>query len=230
MGVRTVQIENIGTVVLHKRANARHIRLSVTSSGIVRVTLPAWVPYRAGVAFAQSKADWIVTQLPEVIMLTHGFRVGKTHHIVFEVGAGNAISTRISGNLVRVLLPEGVSWRTEIAQAAARKAAVRTLKKEADQLLKVRLANLAEQYGYDFNSITIKQMTGRWGSCTDKTDITLNCYLMKLPWHLIDYVLMHELAHTRVMAHGQPFWSEMSKHLPNLASLRKEIKTHKPTL
>lgn len=230
MSVKTVYIEEIGTITLHKRANARSIRLSITQAGVSRVTLPSWVPYRAGIAFARSKAAWIAEQLPDQIVLTQGFTVGIAHHISFEAGTGSGVSTRLSGNQVRILLPTGVSWRSEAAQAAARTAAIRALKKEAKQILPSRLRLLADQHGYNFNSVSIKQLSGRWGSCTAQTDITLNCYLMKLPLNLIDYVLLHELAHTRVMAHGKLFWDEMSRYSPNLAHLRTEIKTHKPTL
>lgn len=230
MATKSVQVEGIGTLVLHKRANARSIRLSISQDGVPRVTLPSWVPYHAGVVFAQSKKQWIIDQIEPQVVLTDGFRVGKAHHIVFEAGSGASVSSRLTGTQVRILLPTGVSWRSDTAQAAARTAAIRGLKKEARQLLPNRLATLADQFGYSFNSVSIKQLKGRWGSCTDKADITLNCYLMKLPWELIDYVLLHELAHTSIMAHGHIFWAEMAEHSPNLARLRKEIKTHKPTL
>ncbi len=230
MSVKTVYLEEIGTITLHKRANARSIRLSITQTGVPRVTMPTWVPYRAGIAFARSKAAWITEQMPQQIVLSQGYVVGKAHHISFEAGTGNSVSTRLHGNQVRVLLPTGVSWRSDSAQTAAQSAAIRALKKEAKQILPNRLANLATTHGYKYRSVTIKQLSGRWGSCTAQGDITLNCYLMKLPWELIDYVLLHELAHTVVMAHGKPFWDQMSQHSPNLAHLRRAIKSQKPTL
>jgi predicted metal-dependent hydrolase len=53
---------------------------------------------------------------------------------------------------------------------------------------------------------------------------------MQLPWHLIDYVLLHELTHTKVMRHGAPFWEELERHAPTAKLLRKEINTHRPLL
>ena len=94
----------------------------------------------------------------------------------------------------------------------------------------MRLQTLAEQHGYDYKSVSIKQLKGRWGSCSEHKDIVLNCFLMELPWNLIDYVLLHELAHTRVMAHGAVFWNEMARVLPEVQSCRRQIKLHKPTL
>jgi len=53
---------------------------------------------------------------------------------------------------------------------------------------------------------------------------------MQLPWHLIDYVLLHELTHTKVMRHGAPFWKELERHVPRARALRKEIGSYHPIL
>jgi predicted metal-dependent hydrolase len=55
-------------------------------------------------------------------------------------------------------------------------------------------------------------------------------YLMQLPWHLIDYVLLHELTHTKVMQHGTPFWQELERHVPHAKRLRGEIREFHPIL
>ena len=53
---------------------------------------------------------------------------------------------------------------------------------------------------------------------------------MQLPWHLIDYVMLHELTHTKVMQHGAPFWRELELHVPHAKQLRKEIGEYHPIL
>jgi predicted metal-dependent hydrolase len=53
---------------------------------------------------------------------------------------------------------------------------------------------------------------------------------MQLPWELIDYVILHELVHTVVMAHGPKFWDELDKYVNNLAAKRKAIRSHQPAL
>lgn len=230
MATKTVDVEGIGHVTLLKRKGSRSIRISIAHTGEVRVSLPSWAPYSAAVAFVRTKAEWIAEQKPEVVLVEQGRQVGKAHHIHFEAGSGLSVTTRVTGNQARVLLPVGVRREDPAAQEAAQKVAIRVLKKEASFLLPNRLKTLADQHGYTYKSVSIKRLSGRWGSCSDQKDIILNCYLMQLPWDLIDYVLLHELAHTRVMAHGEPFWAEMGKHLPNLQAARKAIKLHKPTL
>ena len=115
-------------------------------------------------------------------------------------------------------------------QDKAHKASIRALKQEAERLLPERVEWFADHFGYKYKDVTIKQLKSRWGSCSSHQEITLNLFLMQLPWHLIDYVILHELAHTRVMRHGPPFWAELEEHLPNARKLRTEINTYQPVL
>ena len=230
MSVKRVELESIGTVALYKRKGARNVRLSISHDGEVRVTLPVWAPYKVGLDFLKTKTAWIQSQQTLPTLLEHGYRIGKAHHIHFESGQGSSISTRISGNEARILLPLGTRWDSIEAQSAAKKVGIKTLKKEAQQLLPNRLKTLADQHDFSFKDVSIKQLSGRWGSCNERTEIVLNCFLMQLPWDLIDYVLVHELVHTRVMAHGPMFWAEMDRVLPGAKELRSRIKAHKPVL
>lgn len=230
MAVKRIEIENIGTVALMKRRGARSVRLSIAHSGEVRVSLPIWAPYKVGIDFVNSKREWIIAQQPAVTYIKHKQRVGKAHHIVFGRADGDSIATRIVGNEIRVLMPGGAILTDAAVQTAAEKAAVRALKKEARGLLPMRLKQLATQHGFTYRTVAIKQLKGRWGSCTEKKDIVLNCFLMELPWHLIDYVLIHELTHTQIMAHGPVFWDEVGRHVSNLKTIRAEIKTYKPAV
>ncbi len=230
MAVKEVEVEDIGVVKLYKRRGARNVRLSIAHNGAVRVTIPLWAPYKVGMDFLMQRLEWIKAQQPESTFLAEGHVVGKAHHLHFESTTNNTVSTRLRGNQVVVLLPAGIHYTSDKAQQAAQKASIRALKKEATQLLPSRLKTLAAQYDYTYNSVAIKQLKGRWGSCSQHKDIVLNCFLMQLPWDLIDYVILHELAHTRVMAHGAPFWTEMERCLHDVKRHRKLIKEYKPTL
>jgi predicted metal-dependent hydrolase len=190
------------------------------------------VPYAAGAEFARSKRDWIKSQQPSTQPLRHGSKVGKAHRLAFipEVGR-TTLATRItSSGEVRIFHPAHRASHELPIQKAAERASIRALKQQGEKLLPQRLRALAEQHDFEYGKITVKQLKSRWGSCSSEKDIALNCFLMQLPWHLIDYVLLHELTHTRIMAHGKPFWDELGKYVPNLRSIRKEIKTHRPIL
>ena len=69
-----------------------------------------------------------------------------------------------------------------------------------------RLDELALQYDFQYNKISLRDQKSRWGSCSAHNNISLNKKLYFLPDHLRDYVLIHELAHTRQKNHSPAFW------------------------
>ena len=66
-------------------------------------------------------------------------------------------------------------------------------------------------------------MSKRWGSCTADNQIIINVEAVKLPYTLIDYLILHELCHTKVKDHSKAFWAELSKHQPNWRELDDKI-------
>lgn len=232
MAIKQVTLDEIGAVTLYKRRGNRSLRLSVTPRGEVRVSMPHWLPYKAGEQFALSKATWILEHQPKTAQtgLQHGQRIGKAHRLYFAPDYSAAkISTRLVQGEIRVTHPAAVTADHESVQSSARRASIRALRKEAERLLPQRLQALSVKTGLDYRNIGIKPLKTRWGSCSSAKDITLNVFLMQLPWHLIDYVLVHELTHTKVMRHGPPFWQELERHVPRARQLRKEINQHQPT-
>lgn len=232
MAIKQVELSEVGLVTLYKRKGAKHIRLSITSTGKVRVTLPTWVPYSAGIAFAKQKQSWIIRQKPPVTMLHNGMRIGQSHQLLFGTDPSrHKVATRLMKNgAIIVKIPPGNSINDETIQTAALKACIRALKNEAESVLPGRLREMAVQHGFSFHSVEVKYLKSRWGSCDNQQRIVLNCFLMQLPWHLIDYVLLHELMHTKIMTHGTKFWSALDEHVPDLAKIRKQIRSHQPTV
>ena len=232
MPVKQVIVPDLGPVSLYKRRGTRSLRLSIGHNGDIRVSLPYWVPYTVGAEFAASKRDWIKAQQTVPVPLAHGSRIGKAHRLYFLYESERkTLATRISGDGdIRVLLPAGLATESKEVQKAAERASIRALKQQAERLLPQRLATLARQHGFSYGEVSVKQLKSRWGSCNEQRDIALSCFLMQLPWHLIDYVLLHELTHTRIMAHGPRFWTELEQYIPDLKAIRKEIKAHRPVL
>ena len=91
-----------------------------------------------------------------------------------------------------------------------------------------RKNNLSMQHNLPYKSVKINSSSGRWGSCSTRGNINLSYYLVLLPKHLIDYVLLHELAHTREMNHGKRFWALLDRMTDGRAqALRTELRKYK---
>jgi predicted metal-dependent hydrolase len=88
-------------------------------------------------------------------------------------------------------------------------------KKETRQKIIGRLQQLAEQHGFTYNRVSIRKQRTRWGSCSAKGNISLNMKLVALPPELADYVILHELVHTRIHNHSKKFWAELDKYAGN---------------
>ena len=231
MPVKRVQVDQVGLVSLYKRSGVRSLRLTIGPSGEVRVTLPKWAPYKVAIEFVRSRRQWIRQHQPVAAgLLLPGDHVGKSHRLSFLPGTTGSITTRVTGTLVIIRGPAGRSWQDEQLQAAARKACLRALKRQAEQLLPMRVRQLAAQHGFSYRSVTIKQLKARWGSCNHRQELVFNLFLMQLPWELIDYVILHELQHTTILRHGPSFWDAMMQHTPDVLLLRKKIRTEQPVL
>jgi predicted metal-dependent hydrolase len=228
MAQKTFALPDVGEVIVAKRRGSRAIRLSVRSDGKVRVGIPYFVPYAAGLNFAQARKDWIINQQSKhpASILKEGDLIGKSHRL--RLVSGQRLAARIRDTELLVSVPAGTEARQ--LQLAIVRGAERALKAQAEHLLPQRLAELAAQYGYKTSSLQIKKLTSRWGSCSRQGKITLNYFLMQLPWSLIDYVILHELVHTRHFDHSKAFWEELSSHIPDARSRQKTIRAYKTSI
>lgn len=231
MAVKYQTLPGLGKIALYKRRGNRSIRLTVSSGGEVRVSLPPWLPYVAAERFVMSKRGWILERLSnsQQRQLKHGQQVGKAHRLVFEPKT-SALRVSLRQNEIRISHPLSASSLDIEIQSAARRGCIRALRSEAEQLLPNRLQSLSAQTGLTYSNVAVKHLKSRWGSCSSTGEIVLNLFLMQLPWHLIDYVLVHELTHTKVMRHGPPFWRELLQHSPQAKILKKEIAEYHPNI
>ena len=86
---------------------------------------------------------------------------------------------------------------------------------EARRYLPARLAVLAAEHGFRFGKVSIRGQRTRWGSCSSRGNISLNWRLIKAPRFASDYVLLHELLHTRYLHHGSRYWGAMGELCPD---------------
>ena len=90
-----------------------------------------------------------------------------------------------------------------------------------------RLNYFAEKYNFPYNRAVFRRQKTRWGSCSGRNNINLNINLVTLPEQLQDYVLLHELVHTKHKNHGKVFWAEMDRLIGDARQLRKEMRKYR---
>jgi predicted metal-dependent hydrolase len=230
MAVKHYLVENIGKVSLYKRKSSKSFKLSISNDGVIKLSMPYWTPYASGLTFIRSHRKWIEEHSAEKKFIDDGDRIGKAHVISVEQTTNGTITTRIKGNEIKVYVPMNYSIHDHSVQQRIILACNKTLKKEADELLPKRLAFLAQANGFEYRKVTVRNLKSRWGSCNNFKDISLSYYLIQLPWELIDYVILHELIHTKELSHNSNFWNEFEKILPNCKKLKKEVNKHQTTI
>ncbi|MFC1926797.1 M48 family metallopeptidase [Chloroflexota bacterium] len=97
---------------------------------------------------------------------------------------------------------------------------------QADSLMKKKVETFSVQLGVSYNRIVIRGQKTRWGSCSHKGNLNLNWKLVMAPEPVIDYVVIHELAHLKEMNHTKNFWKLVAEHCPQWRERRKWLKDH----
>jgi predicted metal-dependent hydrolase len=232
MAVKHFDIAGLGSVAIYKRRGMRSMRLSVTAAKQIRVTIPAWATYASGLSFAEKQSNWIQRHMPITSnVLRHDQAVGKSHRLRFISDQASSKPTRRVGiSEITVRHPASLRIDDPTVQAMAAKASIEALRRQAEDVLPARLNDLAAEHHFAYSGVTVRQLKSRWGSCSSQKLIVLNLFLMQLPWEFIDYVLLHELTHTKHMNHGTDFWAEFIACEPRAKELRRAIRTYQPTL
>ena len=90
-----------------------------------------------------------------------------------------------------------------------------TLAEQMRQRLPEKLNRHAASMGVTFGRVTIRCQQTRWGSCSSRGNLNFNCLLMLAPEEILDYVVVHELAHRKQMNHSALFWQEVARECPD---------------
>lgn len=115
------------------------------------------------------------------------------------------------GTQVTITMPSDFDWRSAKNQEWANHVLAEALRSVAKQVFPQKVAALAQQYQLRYNRVFIKDVSTRWGSCSQLGNINLSLWLLLAPEDLVDYVIKHELAHLNEMNHSPRFWAEVDK-------------------
>ncbi len=229
MTLSTLHDPELGDIVLRPDTRARRLTFRMRD-GRLHVNLPPGTP----VAEVRKAVDQLRPRLQalrgvgSLPLIDTSYRIDTDFfHLSLEEGTGSRFLARGGEDRLKIICPAGTDFRNAELQAWLRKVIVEALRHRAKAILPPRLGELARRHGLVFRSVKINTGHTRWGSCSTKGSINLSCYLLLLPAHLADYVLLHELAHTREMNHGPGFWALLDRLTGGQAqALRRELKLH----
>jgi len=97
-------------------------------------------------------------------------------------------------------------------------------RKAAAAQLRERLQQLADRHRFKYNRVFIRNQKTRWGSCSHHNNISLNMKLVMLPPALMDYVILHELVHTRIHDHSRRFWADLDRYVGDARALSRLVR------
>lgn len=220
---------------LFKRAKRSTIGFVVSADGLA-VSAPRWVPLAEIDTAVRDKGDWILRKLGEA--QTRQERMVEAR-IVWQDGAvlpflGQDIRLALdpthnfAGRGGAALDAErGVLQLALAGQATPeqiRDTVQAWLMRQAKQLFTERLQHYAPQLGVQWTKLALSSAGTRWGSASSSGAIRLNWRLIHLRLPIIDYVVVHELSHLRVMDHSPRFWDTVASIVPDYAALRGQLK------
>jgi len=226
-----IEDSEFGKITVRRSAKATQVRLRVAPDGTLRASMPMYAPlFLLKRLLKSSRAELreLLQRSQPLNEFKDGQQIGKSHTII--VRSSSRFSTKVKGQHILVELPDDLTLDDPQVNRAIRDSIIAALRVEAKSYLPKRLAWLANQLGFSYEKVRFSHASGRWGSCSSNGTISLNIALMKLPFELIDYVLVHELSHTVQMNHSQDFWELVQKGDPSYKQHRKLLKAEAPSI
>ena len=223
--------KDFGKIHFVVRRSARNITMRVKEDGL-HVTTP---PYRSITALLEAIAPFrerlrnVCSEVkPKPSDLNFSIEA-ECFRLKLETSPLKNFTVSMRDETVVIACPAHADFTTDRVQTLVKNAVMRAMRKKAEEYLPPLVQYWSSLFDLPYNKVTISKARSRWGSCSSKRDISLSFYLMLLPAHLMDYVILHELAHTREMNHGPKFWELLNQLTDGKAlALRKELRMHRP--
>jgi hypothetical protein len=222
-------------IKLTKNSKAKNISITIQPFKGVRVTVPRYVTYKQALSFVNHKIEWIKTKHTKIKNTEANYSAfnldttfsTRNHVLIIQQKNITKINSKIKDGKIIINVPFTETVEKIEIQQYIRHKIEEAWRLEAKELLPDRIDRLAKKHQLNYNKLTIKNTRSRWGSCSYNNNINLSLHLMRLPDHLIDYVILHELAHTKVKNHRKEFWNFLNQLTDISArSLDKELKNY----
>ena len=214
--------------ILKRSARAKQIRLEIKRDTGLTVVVPRSYGLNQLTSFLEAKQSWILGNLAkceEIQSLYAGKELkngdtipylGRNLKLVIQENHRNASNVKLVQDILIVSLRPG-NGRLNIALE-------RWYRMQAAELMKKKVDELSARLGISYTRLTIRGQKTRWGSCSRKGNLSFNWKLLMAPEPVIDYVIIHELAHLKEMNHTKRFWAIVDEYCPQWRKYRKWLR------
>ncbi|AQS60631.1 M48 family metallopeptidase [Desulforamulus ferrireducens] len=216
--------------LLRESQRAKNVRLTINSPEMLEVVVPMRYPQDQLEALLKTKQNWILEKLnwfsqrleqkpknnpeetPTVLFLGKGYRLVK----VLQPGSPQV---ELVGDKMIVMFPQQ-------KQVKIHDILVGWLRCQARRVINQRLQQYSKLLNVQYNQVFIKDQKTRWGSCSSGGNLNFNYRLVMAPLTVIDYLVVHELAHLREMNHSKQYWQLVESVCPDYRLHRQWLKEH----
>ncbi|WP_397475336.1 M48 family metallopeptidase [Pusillimonas sp.] len=223
-----------------RRSRRKSIGLAINDDGLL-VTAPNWVTLAQIDAAVQEKSRWILDKLrllherrqqlamadtqwkdgTQIPYLGQRIELGLGHAAQVHAFTGNPFEPQRGDRLLLTLPLDADHQRV-------RDSVHTWLQARAAEWFEKRLNHFLAANNLAINRWRLSSASTRWGSCSSDGNIMLNWRLIHFDPEVIDYVVVHEIAHLRQMNHSKDFWKEVGRMLPGFESARNVLRRHDP--
>lgn len=205
------------------RSKRRSVALVIERDGALTVRAPLRMAEAEVRRFVEAKSDWIKRKQAEAAkeaLVPHQFEDGELFHFL-----GKAYPLRLVPDPAPALVMDGDGFRlSRSRQADGRALFAAWYRAQARAILAERLERFACSHNLKPSGLRISSARTRWGSCSRKGRLSFSWRLVMAPLEVVDYVIVHELAHLREMNHSQAFWALVEAMLPDYKQRRAWLK------
>jgi len=223
-------------IEIWRRPRQRHMHLTVRPDGKVRVTCNKRSRKGDIFAFVVESAPFIEKRTLELELLRKRFPKKEMVSGDTFLFLGRRLPLQVVWTFdhrIKVTVHENeLEMNAPVKSTPEERAKAMRMfyRKQARRHLEERVKVFAARMRLYPKAVSIRGQSTRWGSCTSRGDISLNMKLMCTPENVIDYVIVHEIAHMAFMNHSKFFWDLVAQYFPEYRDAKAWLKAHEPEI
>ena len=200
------------------RSNRRSVSLEIRGKGELIVRAPLRLAHSSILDIVRKKAEWIKEKQQQM----KARKLPADNEKYFLGQKLNVIT--IPGEKASVSFDENNLFITMPQHRTVQALLSRWYKAKTLEIVLPRTVHFAKEFGLGFTKVSISTASRRWGSCNKKGHITFSFRLIMLPSDIVDYIIIHELAHIVELNHSSRFWATVHKMMPEYEQHEKWLK------